>query len=522
MGLKIGEIRRRAMKRKWKALLAVTLILVLFVTGCSGSKTSESNSDAKVTKDSLVVGRTGSLTSLDPQMVGDAGSEAIVGNIFDTLVRQNNEGEIVPNVATEWDVDASGMTYTFKIKKGIKYHNGLEMTAHDVKFTLDRAAEAPMAAELVECVSGVEVIDDYTVKIYMAYSYGPFIVLLGAPQLAIVNEKIVEEYGEGLGRNPVGSGPYKFVEWVAGDRLVLEAFEDYHRGVAPIKNLTIKLVNDTSTGFIALENNELDAFIGLSPVDRENAKKNASLTYYETQALRSSYLSFNTEKEPFNDPLVRQAVAHALDYNAILDISTNGSGALASNHISPMAFGYTDEVQQYERDVEKAKALLAQAGHPNGFSTKIMVSSSSGAKEAQVLQAGLNDIGVTAEIEQYERGTFLDMGIQGEFDILTGGWGYLAADADQGLYAVYHSSQIDSINMARYNNPKLDAYLEIGRKSPDPAERLEAYKKATHLLHDESPTIPFFWQTSNIVANKDLKGVEALPLGFYYFHDFSW
>jgi len=519
------------MKKKIVFLLVIVLAFTIVFAGCSKdnesndkttSDSSEKGEDASNKKDSLIIGQDSDAVNLDPQFNGDTTSQRIVINIFDTIVRENSDGEIVPNVAKKWEISNDGLEYIFKLKEGIKYHNGNELTASDIKFTLDRAMDSPHAAELVECVEKTEVIDEYTVKITLVYPYGPFITLLAAPQLAIVNEEIVTKAGDEFARNPVGSGPYKFVEWKAGDKIVLEAFEDFHNGPAPMKKVTFKVIADQSTSLIALENKEIDALINVASIDIENVKNNSDLEFYEKQALRSNFMSINCTKEPFNNPLVRQAIAYTIDKEAILYAATEGIGEVAENHIAVAAFGYTDKVKSYPVDFEKAKGLLAKAGYADGFNTKITVSNKEASKMAQVIQSNLSEIGVNCEIEMLEWGTFLDSNIKGEFDMSISGWGYLAADADQGVYALMHSSQIGGANWTRYKNDRLDELLETGRKSSSPSERLSAYEELTQLLHDEVPSIPFYWTVTNIAANKELKGVKALPLPFYYVHDFSW
>lgn len=504
------------MKRFFSILLIVILVLGT-LSGCGVKKVEENTAD----KDTLVFSMASESTSLDPEYNGDVASQEITLNVFESLVREKS-GAFVPAAAETWEVSDDGLTYTFHLFKDIKFQNGKDLTAEDVVYTYQRAAESPYAAELVECVKDVKAKDEYTVNINMLYPYGPFLSLAACPQLGIVDKETVEEAGDSFGRNPIGSGPYKFVDWVNGDEIVLEAYDGYHLGGDRIKNITFKFIADLSSAMIALEKGEIDVLKEPAPMDKQNIIDNKELVYYEVPALRSSYFTFNCEKEPFDNVLVRQAFAYVIDKESILSAAAEGNGQIAENHIAPSAFGYSDKAKKYEQDIEKAKELLNDAGYPDGFECTIMCSSDIHKKIASVMQADLAKIGIKAEIEIYEWATFLNLAQEGNFDVCPSGWGYLAPDADQGLYAIEHSSQIGGAKFDRYVNEDMDKYLEIGRTDSDQGARAKAYEDLLLLMHEECPTIPLFWQVSTLGANKNLEGVEANSMAFYYMADWSW
>lgn len=511
------------MKKRISLLLVVALVFVMTFTGCTDEKVNDGGNGTSdnVKKDSIVIGGKLEAINLDPQKNGDIMSQRVSCNIFETLIR-DNDGEYVPAAAETWEISEDGMEYTFYLSKGNKFHNGVELKASDVKYTYDRAADSPFTAELVECVKSIDIVDEYTVKITLLYPYVPILSLMSCPQLGIVCEEAAEAAGDSYSRNPIGSGPYKFVKWNSGQDILLEAYGDYHLESAPIKNLTWKVISDPSTALIALEKGEIDAYVNVANIDKQRVIDNDNLDYYERNALYIEYYEFNCQKEPFDNPLVRQAVAYAIDQEGVLDGAMEGNGTIAENSICPEAFGYTDKVKRYPHDIEKAKELLAEAGYPDGFTCTIVTVAGKRKKEAEIAQANLAEIGIQAEVQVVEWGTCYDLAAKGEFDIAVLGWGYLAPDADQGLYAKFHSSQMGASKFNRYLNSELDEALKTGRTSPDQAIRAEAYEEVTQILHDEVPFLPMYFNVVNIACDDNLKGVKPLSMQFYFIADWSW
>jgi len=495
-----------------KKILFILIILLLAISMViTGSSKGE------------VVLKSREAVTLDPQYTDVVGGLRIICNINESLVKEDEDAKkFIPWIAEKWEISDDGMECTFYLSKGNKFHNGIELTADDVKFTFDRAMNSPYTLNFVTCIKDVKVVDNYTVKIEMKYSYSPFLSFVSSPYLAIVNREAVESGGDEYGRNPIGTGPYKFVEWKSGNYIKLEAYEDYHLGSPAIKNIKVRFIEDQTTAVIALEKGELDVFYETPPAEKQSIIDNPKLGYSEMNACFIDYLVVNNEVPTLSDPKVRQAIARILNYEDILEVYAGGNGIIPNNDIPPGIFGYDESVKGYSYDKEKAKELLDEAGYPNGFTTKIMVNNEDANLCAQVIQANLSEINIDAEIELFEQGAFYECQTSGNYEMLINGYEFNGGDADTGLYPNYHSSMIDSRNPSRYNNPEVDKLLDKARVSSDKAERGKLYSEISSILHEDIPMIPLDLMNIGTAYNNDLQGVKATQFGYFYFDDWSW
>lgn len=515
--------------KKILVLMMVCLLVVVLVVGCSNNSapsSEESQSSKDSSKKDTVVFVDEELTNLDPQYTyeSDSGGQRIMANIYESLVRFDDvKNRIIPAAAESWEISEDGKEYTFHLFKGNLFHNGNELKASDVKFTFDRAMKSPYVSSMVSAIEKVEVIDDYTVKIFLKYPYAPFLKILASQSLSIVNEAAVKEFGDTYGKNPVGTGAYKFVEWKVGDKVVLEAYDKYHFGEPSIKNLIFKVMPDRATALVALQNGEIDVMLEVLGPDRQIVLESDNLTMHEEYMAAIDYLIFNTAKEPFNNVLVRKAIAYSLNLDDILNAGTYNDGLIAENVIPPSVFGYTDKVKRYPRDIEKAKELLREAGYPDGFEATMNVwAGSIITRVAQVIQDNLSDIGIKLDIVSLEGGAFLDALANGNFDIAHVWIMFHGADPDKALTKEFHSKNIGQTNYSSYSNDKLDKLLDEGRITLDEDKRKKIYEEVTQILHDDVPYIPWFISRANVACPKDLKGVVGRPLTRYYVDEWSW
>jgi len=512
------------MKKSISILIIFLLILLTAsITACQ-SKTppGEINNTMESKKNNLIIALPENIQSLDPQNTNSLNSMRVIANINETLVKLAENGELVPGLAEKWEVSSDGLEYIFYIKKGIKFHNGEELKADDVVFTFERAMASPFAGAVFGSVKSVEKIDEYAVKVTLKYQYVPFLAALTAPVSSIVNKNAVETAKEEYGRNPVGTGAYKFVAWVSGDKVDLEAFGEYHVGAVPIKNVTFKIIQDSTTAVIALQSGQIDAMINIPSIEIKNIKKDSKLTLYETPSALYEYVGMNTQKAPFDNVKVRQAIAYALDKEGIVFAVAEGAGIVANNQLIDSIFGYTAEVKPYPYNVEKAKALLAEAGYQNGFKVEITTIDGHRKNIAQIVVDNLQKIGIEAKVSVLENVAYLDKAKSGQIEMFVTGWNTPVPDADLGLFFSFNSGMINAMNYTRYSNEQMDDLLKRGRTTPDSKERLNIYKEALELLHNDVPNIPLYYTMTNIAANKDLKGVKAVPTSTYLIYNFSW
>lgn len=505
------------MKKKISILFVLIMIVTIFSTACGNNDNNETNAEVK---DAIVIGLEEDAVSLDPQFCSDAFGFSVMTNIYDTIFRVDKDGEVYSCLIKDWDKSEDGKTYTFNLKEGVKFHNGQELKASDIKYTLERGSESPYTADMFICIDNIEILSDYSVKVNLKYPYDAFVSILSQPAASIVSQNLVEE-GE-TDKKPVGTGPYKLVEWIGGDKLVLSAVEDYHMGKAPITNVEFRIIMDKSTGMIALEKGEIDAYVNVASIDRQAVIDNNNLAFYEIPSFFCFYLEFNNDVEPFNNKLVRQAISYAIDKEAIIDNAQNGIAEIAHHQLPEGVFGYTDKVKSYPHDIEKAKELLTEAGYPDGFSFTLL-GTEAYTKVAQVVQANLSEIGVNVDIQILEFGTFIDEVFGGNSDAFIVEFGVFYPDADSVLYRGYHSECFGPLgNFPRYSNEEVDTLLEKAKVSSDRKERENLYVDILEKIHDDAPNVPLFLSTTNIACDKNLKGVYAQPQMQVFVYNISW
>lgn len=501
------------MKKRLYLLLVGVMSLFLFVA-CGDNSTK---TDAKKgPKDTIVVAQGADAKSLDPHGTNDQPSSRISAQIYDRLVEQDNDMKIVPGLAESWE-QVDPKTVVFHLRKGVKFHNGEPLKASDVKFSLERMKNSPKVSYIIGAVDTIDVIDDNTVKITTTEPFGPLLNHLAHNAASILNEKAVKEAGESYGQHPVGTGPYKFVAWQSGDRVEMEANPDYFLGETPIKNLTFRAITEDSNRTIALETGEIDIAYDIQGLDKDRLKASENIKFIEEPSLGIGYLGFNTRKKPFDNPKVREAIAYAINADDIIDAAYKGSATKANSLIGPKVFGHSDKPQFHEYNIEKAKQLLAEAGYPNGFKTKIWINDNPVRRDiAAILQDQLKQVGIEASVETLEWGAYLEGTARGDHDMFILGWVTVTGDADYGLYPLLHPSSFGGAgNRAFYENPKVTELLEKARTSVDQNERKELYEQIQIIAQQDLPYYVLCFQSQNAAMQKDVQNFNLRPAGHH-------
>ncbi|AEF84565.1 dipeptide-binding protein [Treponema primitia ZAS-2] len=500
--------------KKQNICFAIGLIcLVMALAGCgkSGSK-----AQAGGYKDTIIFGQGADVTSLDPHIGKETPAVTVTNHIFDTLVEVDGvTNELKPQIAERWE-QLSPTSYRFFIRKGIKFHDGTELTAADVKFSLDRAIATPAVAYIVDFISNVTVEDPYTVVVNTHAPYGPTLRNLSVPFAAIIPKAAVEANPTGFIQHPIGSGPYKFVSWKQSDSVQMEAFADYYAGAPKTKNLIMKVIPEPSQRTIALETGELDLAYDLTPNDLKIITGNDKLTVFKAPSLSCTYISMNMRKAPFNNKLVRQAISHAIDRQLIVDTVLSGAGQAADAIIAPAVYGYFETgVDKF--DPELSKQLLAQAGYPNGFSCSLWVNNS--VQRVEICQAiieMLRNVGITARLEVMELGAFIQRSTAGEHDMGAFGWVTSTKDADYTYYSLEHSSQQGAAGNRTFTaDPEVDRLVDLGRTSVDPAIREKAYKDLAIYLADLENNVNIAYTEINVGGNNNVENFFIDPIGYH-------
>lgn len=504
------------MKRKLTKFISIIAVTTLALTGCGGGTTSETTDGSAKTE--LIVAQGADAKSLDPHATNDQPSSRIMKQMYETLVDQNEKMELQPGLAESW-TKLDETTYEFKLKQGVKFHNGEELKASDVKFTMLRALESPNVGHIVGAIdpAKIEIVDDYTIKIGTAEPFAPLLAHLAHTGASILNEKAVTEAGENYGQQPVGTGPFKFVSWTNGDNIVFEGFEDYHNGAPKLTKVTFRSIPENTNRTIELETGGVDLVYEVDPNDVTRVEENEDLVLQRTANLSTVYIGFNCQKAPFDNVKVRQAVNMALDTDAIIESVMKGVGAPAKGPLGSMVWASNQNLEPYSYDVEKAKALLAEAGYPDGFETTIWTNENQQRMDiAEIAQNQLSAIGIKAEVNVMEWGAYLDGTAKGEHDMFILGWVTVTGDPDYGLYPLFHSSQFgDAGNRTFYSNPEVDSLLDKARNSADPKEREDAYMKVQQIVRDDAPWA--FLNTGEYIdgMTKNLKGFVQHPAGHH-------
>jgi len=510
------------MKKTIKILIFL-LILTLLITACSkGSDKVDTSGDVSQgegqsvsTKNNLVVAMASEPSTLDGNGKDDSASVQVKTQIYEGLVTKEANMEVLPLLAESWEYE-DDTTIIFKIRQGVKFHDGTELKASDVKFSLERAYEMGFAAANLSAIDfeKCEVIDDYTYKMVLKHPFAPIISNLAASSAVIVPQKVVEEKGEDyLSNNPIGTGPYKLKEWIQGDRIELVKNEDYWGEVQGVDTITMRFISEAANRAIEVEVGGVDIAYDISANDIERLEENPDVEALRNMGLSTTYIGFNCQKEPFTDKKVRQAVAHALDIENIVKTVYFGTGTPGRNVLAPTVWGFSEKVKPLEYNPEKSKSLLKEAGYGDGFKTTIWVSDNQQRIDiAEIVQNQLRAVGIECEVKILEWGTFLEALEKKELDIYILGNSVTSGDGDE-LYYQFHSESNYSGNTAYYRNPEVDALIEESRSLIDDEERAKKLEEIQMLVIEEAPWIPVWHGEVVVGIRNNVKGFEIHPTG---------
>lgn len=504
-----------------KRILSVLLALALMVsaTACGGSSSSSGSTGSSsaiavdVNKTDLVIATASEAVTLDPQAGWDGNSLNVMRQMYNGLVKMDSDMNIVGDLAESWEF-TSDTSVTFKLKQGIHFHNGEEVKASDVVFSIQRAQASAKVKSFTANIESVVADDDYTVTINTSIPYAPLMANLCHTANSIVSQKAVEEAGDNFSAAPCGTGPFKFVKWDAGDKIVLERNDDYFGGEVKPSTLTFKLMSEDSARTIALETGEIDLNLSVAAGDADRVQSTNGIELVTSMSPKIEYVSMNQKVEPFNNPLVRQAINYAIDRDSLNLVATNGYGEVTDSVMNKQINGYTDDVTHYEYDPEKAKELLAQAGYPDGFSTSMVVGTSARSTEAQIIQGNLAEIGITMEITTMESSTLLEQINNGDYEMFIMSYNNTTGDPDTSLYMLFNSQvPASSGNRSFTNIPEVDQLLESARVETDNNARMKLYAQVQSILTEQAVWVPLYCVPNMVGLRSGLEGYTPHPLG---------
>ncbi|RII27722.1 MAG: peptide-binding protein [Geobacter sp.] len=486
--------------------------------------------------DSIVVGSIGEPSTLLPLLASDSASRDVAGEIYNGLVRYDRNLKLEGDLAERWEISRDGLIITFHLRRGVKWHDGQPFTSRDVLYTYRVTIDprTPTAyAENFKQVKRAEAPDPYTFMVTYAKPFAPALESWGVeilPAHLLEGKDITRSE---LARRPVGTGPYCFKEWVAGQKLVLESNHDYYEGRPYIDRYVYRIIPDTATMYMELKSGGLD-MMGLTPVQyqRQTTTKEflSRFNKYRYPASAYTYLGYNLRHPLFSDRRVRQALTSAINKDEILQGVQFGMGQVAHGPYKPGTWPYNPNVKDFSYNPDRARALLAEAGWRDRNSDGILVKDGKSfsftiltnqgnderLKTALIIQQRLKAVGIEVKIRTIEWASFLKNFIdKGDFQAVILGW---TIGQDPDLYDVWHSSKTGprELNFVGYKNAEMDRLIEKGRGTFDLEERRRCYYRIQEILAEDQPYTFLYVPDALPVVSARFRGIKPAPAGIMY------
>ncbi|MGQ9602430.1 MAG: ABC transporter substrate-binding protein [Candidatus Bipolaricaulia bacterium] len=500
------------MGRRWSLLTILLLGLVLLASSAlSGS--SSSSAPQPVYGGTLVVAEMAEPPGLDPTTNAAAAIDRILQhNLYEGLVKIDNRGNILPGVAERWEVSPDGLEYTFHLRRGVKFHNGRELVASDIKFTFERDMDPATGhphPEYYANIAAIEVLDDYTVRFRMKVATPGFLYYLTEGDSIIVPKEAVAT----LASQPVGTGPFKFVEWVRGDHITLAKFADYYKKELPyLDKVSFKFISDPSSSLAALQAGNVDVII-LSGENVPTVEADPNLKIVSGPQNLVQIMAINNAREPFSDVRVRRAICHALDREKIIEGAMFGYGTPIGSHLTPVSPYYADMLWVCGYDPAKAKELLAEAGYPNGFKAKMKLPQpyEPHIRTGEIIADQLKEVGIELELEIIEWGRWLsEVYTNADYDLTV--IGHIGRLDPAAMLSGYGPARPDYYYRRGYSNPDLDELMVKGETTVDEAQRKVIYTIVQWILAKD--VVNYFIQDPHLIMamQKNVENWRIFPI----------
>lgn len=471
--------------------------------------------------DTITMALSSEPANLDPHINGGTSARTVRLLVYRGLFNYDESGVASPQLVDTYEVSEDGLTYTFNLRPAV-FHNGDAVTAEDVKFSLERILNPDTGAtfrNLFSVVESVDVVDADTVNVTLTTVTAPFIDYLALPESAIVSQAWADEHEGNLSGNPMGFGPYRFVEYQEGQRIVLEKFPDYYNADNVVTNqIVFEFYPDGTSRVNSLLSGDVDV---VEYVPWQSVPLIANNSDFQVLGGAGPFMGliFNTNFEPFADPRVRQAIAYAVDRQVVINTAFFGQGTpIYGMAVPSSSIAYNPDFDNYfEYNPDRARELLAEAGYPDGFTARLLATSQYEFHQqtAVAVQAELAKIGIQLELDLPDWATRLEQNLAADYDLLVVGTAGDIADPDY-LSDYYQSGDVRLNNAPGYANERVDELLALGRSTLDVEERQSIYTELQEIVLEESPLIFLMWRDQSYGATKNLEGFEPLP-GFLNF-----
>jgi peptide/nickel transport system substrate-binding protein len=532
----------------------LTGAMLLGVAGCGGGGTiqgGQGGGGGAVGGNTFIFGRGADSVSLDPINATDGESFRVTRQIFEALLDfAPGSFDLVPSLATEVPTaEDGGKSYTFKLRDGVKFHDGTEFNADAVVFNFDRwrDSENPYhkgggaqsedfayytgqfgGFDQDSIITNVEAVDEYTVRFTLKEPQGPFLRNLTMSPFAMASPKAIKENVDNFWQNPVGTGPYKFVKWERNAEVDVEANDEWWGSDIPasqggggpkLKQVIIRSIPDNTSRVAALTGGQLSGADGLLPDDVPTLKDQGLKVVFRPPNT-IGYLAMNNQKEPFDDPKVRQAINMAIDMPKLVEAVLGDTGEVASTYIPSLLPFFNPNVERYPYDPDRAQQMLQEAGVEN-LETELWYMPiprpymPDAKSVAQIMQQDLEKVGVNAKLVTYEWGTYLDKTGSGEHPMCLLGWTGDNGDPDNFLYTLLGSASAtstDALNVAYYKNPEVDELLKQAQTTVNESVRRDAYYRAQEILMQDAPWVPIAYVKPPIGLQEEVRGFVPNPV----------
>lgn len=537
--------------KKFKYIIFAMTLLMLAACTDDSEVMEEENAASDSSGGDLVASYASDASSLDPAGQNDLPSDQRRNVIYEGLFYLDEDLNPQPRLATDYE-QTDDTTWVFNLREGVKFHDGTDFNADAVKASFERIMDPAVAsarANIFEMISEINVIDDYTIEIVTEYPFAPFLNYLAHDGAGIVSKEVIdedyqnaidqsdqdisldefyelreaggEEYeavAQAVGNNtgaiieqkPIGTGYMQFQSRTPGEEIVVERFDDYWDEPAKLDTVTFKVVVEDASRIAELESGQSHFIQGFDNGQWERIENHPEMETYPVYNLSNEYIGMNTQEGPLEDKRVRQAIAHMVDKEEIMEGIYFGVGREMKGAIQQELLGYNENLEDLDYDPERAKELLSEAGYEDGFDLTVMTNDSPERVDLAVLmQEKLKEIGIDLEIEQLEWGAYLEAVSNGEHDLFILGWPNPVGDPDQSFWPLVHSSmQGASGNRSFYENEEVDSLLEQGRQELDEGKREEIYQRVDEILIEDQPFVSIRQAQSANAARTEVQGLE--------------
>ena len=484
------------MKTKFK-ILSLIMAFVMILAAASGCATpggqvgAPAAADGEDARDTLRIASQLEFRVIDFFNSFSSADANISASVFDSLIAMDVRGNAYPLIAHSWDISDDGLVYTFHLRDDVLFHDGSKLTADDVLFSFERMAVSPYRAPTARLIDHVNVLDDYTIEVVLVDVAATFMTEI-ASQFVVFSRAATEALGDDFGIRPIGSGPYRFVS-MSPSEVVLEAFEDYWGGVAPIRNLIYMVIPDPSTALIALETGQVDIVDYVPQASFSIVEENPNLTLLRTPFTRLMQLHLNVTREPFDNVLVRQAVALAMDKELLVEATLGGFGTVAYGQINDRYIGYHPGIaaHAWPFDPERAREKLAEAGFPDGQGLPPipLTTIEMFRMQAEMVQAFLRNVGILVDIEIIELSAWLDRMANRDIHLGLMSW---TGGPDASIYSRMLTIDGPS-NTANFFDEYIEEWFEESVRELDPERRREIFYNIFSRQLELVPFVPLYF-----------------------------